>query len=90
VDRLVARSEPHVKVNNEGMAVIVASGSKTEGNLEAQLFLGDGVQVHNENFLSISDNRVVVDGINQRLQHGKFADAAHVVTPNLKQVKINK
>ena len=56
MDRLVARSKPHVKVNNKGVAVIIASGSKTEGNLEAQLFLGNSVQVHNEDFLGISDN----------------------------------
>lgn len=66
-DGLVAGGEVDVEPGNEGVDEVIALSGEGEGGVEGEVGGGAGVEVEGEHGDGIGDDRLEVDGIDQRL-----------------------
>jgi len=73
-DRLVARGEVDVKPRDQGVDEVVALDRQLERSGKGQVGRGAGVEIEGEDRRRVRNNRLQVDGVDERLGQGRLLE----------------
>jgi hypothetical protein len=82
-DGLVAGGELNVEPRNHGVDVVGTAHGEGEGELEGEVGDGARVEVKSDDRRGVSDNRLELDGVDERLGKGGVLERAVVEAPDV-------